>query len=215
MSSHFSDSRDPWYISWPCVQNVPGKNGELSPSGYSLHRGRQTLGCGPVPVREEIVTGPCGNKAKLVKVSRTTDIRNTLRLPLTTTIITMGRSILLRQSKSRSLTESVPWWLTSCNKFACAKHSLFYWGPVRKITPGWNRSAVHKRLPTPGLHPRESGAVSHRAAWVRRIRPGGMTTSPTLLGPVLVWSQQNYLRLLLIVRISVPPGAATPRLSPR
>ena len=21
----------------PCVQNVPGKNGELSPSGYSLH----------------------------------------------------------------------------------------------------------------------------------------------------------------------------------
>ena len=30
--------------------------------------------------------------------------------------------------------------------------------------------------------------------------PGGATTSPTLLGPVLVWSQQNYLRLLLIVR---------------
>jgi len=21
----------------PCIQNVPGKNGELSPSGYSLH----------------------------------------------------------------------------------------------------------------------------------------------------------------------------------
>ena len=30
--------------------------------------------------------------------------------------------------------------------------------------------------------------------------PGGVTTSPTLLGPVLVWSEQNYLRLLLIVR---------------
>ena len=30
--------------------------------------------------------------------------------------------------------------------------------------------------------------------------PGGVTTSPTLLDPVLVWSQQNYLRLLLIVR---------------
>jgi len=30
--------------------------------------------------------------------------------------------------------------------------------------------------------------------------PGGVTTSPTLLGHVLVWSQQNYLRLLLTVR---------------
>jgi len=30
--------------------------------------------------------------------------------------------------------------------------------------------------------------------------PGGVTTSLTLLGSVLVWSQQNYLRLLLIVR---------------
>ena len=32
--------------------------------------------------------------------------------------------------------------------------------------------------------------------------PGGVTSSPTLLGPVLVWSQQNYLKLLLIVRFS-------------
>jgi len=30
--------------------------------------------------------------------------------------------------------------------------------------------------------------------------PGGVTTSSTLLGPVLVWSQQNYLKFLLIVR---------------
>jgi len=44
-----------------------------------------------------------------------------------TAIIPTGRSILLRQSKPRSLTESVPWWLTSYNKFSCAKHSLFYW----------------------------------------------------------------------------------------
>jgi len=34
--------------------------------------------------------------------------------------------------------------------------------------------------------------------------PGGVTTSPTLLGPILVWSQQNYLRLLLIVRYFGP-----------
>ena len=31
---------------------------------------------------------------------------------------------------------------------------------------------------------------------------GGMNTSPTLLGLVLVWSQHNYLKLLLIVRYS-------------
>jgi len=29
--------------------------------------------------------------------------------------------------------------------------------------------------------------------------PGDVTVSPNLLGPALVWSQQNYLRLLLIV----------------
>ena len=43
------------------------------------------------------------------------------------------------------------------------------------------------------LHPRESGQDFVQG-------PGGVTTSPTLHGPVLVLSQQNYLRLLLIVR---------------
>jgi len=76
MSSHFSDPRDHTYVSSATCQNAPGKNCELSPSGYSLH--------------------PSGPK--------------------------------------------------------------FVQGP------------------------------------------GGVTTSPTLLGPVLVWSQQNYSRLLLIVR---------------
>jgi len=42
-------------------------------------------------------------------------------------------------------------------------------------------------------HPRESGPELIQG-------PGGVTTSPTLLGPVLLWSQQNYLRLLLTVR---------------
>jgi len=42
------------------------------------------------------------------------------------------------------------------------------------------------------LHPRESGPEVVQGL-------GDMATSPTLLGPVLVWSQ-NYLRLLLIVR---------------
>ena len=43
------------------------------------------------------------------------------------------------------------------------------------------------------LHPRESGPKFVQG-------PGGVTTSPTLLGPFLVWSQQNYLRFLLIAR---------------
>ena len=38
MSSHLSESRDPSYVSSAMyIQNVPGKNGELSPSGYSLY----------------------------------------------------------------------------------------------------------------------------------------------------------------------------------
>ena len=39
--------------------------------------------------------------------------------------------------------------------------------------------------------------------------PRGVTTSPTLLGPVLLSSPQNYLRLLLTVRFFPP------RLSPK
>ena len=57
------------------------------------------------------------------KVTRTTDARNTLQMPLTI-IISTGRSILLWQSKPRSLTESVPRWPTCCSKFPCAKHSF-------------------------------------------------------------------------------------------
>jgi len=68
------------------------------------------------------------------KVTGTTDMTNTLRVPLEA-IIHTGRSILLRQSKSRSPEELVRWWLTSCNKFACAKHLLYYWAPVRKKMP--------------------------------------------------------------------------------
>ena len=45
------------------------------------------------------------------------------------------------------------------------------------------------------LNPRESGPGV--VQWT-----GGVTTSPTLLGHVLVWNQQNYLRLPLTVRYS-------------
>jgi len=43
------------------------------------------------------------------------------------------------------------------------------------------------------LHPQESGPKFVQA-------PGGVTILLNLLGRVLVWVQQNYLRLLLIVR---------------
>jgi len=63
------------------------------------------------------------------------------------------------------------------------------------------------------LHPQESGPEVVQA-------PGDVTKSPTLLGPVLVWSQQNYLRLQLIVRsfegccpATLPKGTAGTKMS--
>jgi len=43
------------------------------------------------------------------------------------------------------------------------------------------------------LHPRETSLEFVQG-------PGGVTTSTTLFGPVLVCSHKNYLKLLLIVR---------------
>ena len=45
------------------------------------------------------------------------------------------------------------------------------------------------------LHQREGGPEAIQ-------EPGGLTTPPTLLGPVLVWNQHNYLRLVLTHRSS-------------
>ena len=50
-----------------------------------------------------------------------------------------------------------------------------------------------ERLARPVLHPRERDPDVVQGV-------GGMTTSPTLIGPDMVWSQQNYLRLLFVVR---------------
>ena len=52
---------------------------------------------------------------------------------------------------------------------------------------------IDQESPGYSLHPRESGPKVVQG-------PGGVTAPPTLLGPVLVWSQQNYLRFLLIAR---------------
>jgi len=54
------------------------------------------------------------------------------------------------------------------------------------------------------VHPLESG-------------PDGVTTSPTLLGPVLVWKQQNYLKLHVVDGevFRVLLGLLSPRLSPK
>jgi len=64
----------------------------------------------------------------------------------------------------------------------------------------------HKRLARQVLlaKPRESGPEV-----VQRLV--GVTTSPPLLGPVLLWRLQNYVKLLLTVRYSkatLPRGKA-------
>jgi len=57
-------------------------------------------------------------------------------------------------------------------------------------------------------HPRENGPEVVQG-------PGGVTTSLTVFGPVLVWSQQNYLKFLLIVRYFGLPRAAAPATLPK
>jgi len=49
--------------------------------------------------------------------------------------------------------------------------------------PGKNSELSHLGY---SLHPLESG-------------PGGVTLCPTLLGPVLAWKQQNYVKMLLLI----------------
>ena len=58
-----------------------------------------------------------------------------------------------------------------------------------------------------GLNPRESDPKFVQGQ-------GGVTTSLTLLGPVLVWSQQNYLRFLLIAGYFGSSQGCSPRVSP-
>jgi len=57
----------------------------------------------------------------------------------------------------------------------------------------YERSASQKgfRDESCWLHPRQSGP---------EVDQGGVTTAPTLLGPVLVWNQQEYLASLKTVR---------------
>jgi len=84
------------------------------------------------------------------KVTEMTDTRNTLRVTMTT-LITAGQSILLQHSKPRSLTEKVPWWLISCNKFALHQILTILLRAGLQKMPGWNWSAVQTRLPISGL----------------------------------------------------------------
>jgi len=60
--------------------------------------------------------------------------------------------------------------------------------PCVKNVPGKNGELS---LSGYSLNPREIGAKFVQG-------PGGVITSTTLFGPVLVWGQQNYLRFLLI-----------------
>jgi len=82
-------------------------------------RGQQTLCHDPLLAHGRNSYQAMRNQGQIApKVTGTTDMRNTLQVPLTN-IIHTGQSILLQQIKHTTLTESVPWWLTSCNKFAC------------------------------------------------------------------------------------------------
>jgi len=67
------------------------------------------------------------------------------------------------------------------------KSQLHWFGHMSRMSQ--ERLARHVLLATPvGQCPEEP--------------PGGVTTSPFFLGPVLVWSSQNYLELLFTVRYS-------------
>ena len=62
MSSHFSESRDTSYVSSAMYfQNVPGKNGELSPSGYSLYTPWKAAQVAWLHLRPCLVPSWCGN----------------------------------------------------------------------------------------------------------------------------------------------------------
>jgi len=71
------------------------------------------------------------------------------------------------------------------------------WFSSKSRDPSYFDSAICSECPKNdwrnmfySLNPRESGPDVIQG-------PNGVTTSPTLLDPTLVWSQQNYVRLLL------------------
>jgi len=74
------------------------------------------------------------------------------------------------------------------------------------MCPGY--PAIKFGRPGYSLHPLESGPEFVQG-------PDAMTTSPTLLCPIPVWSQQNYLRLQLIVRYFESSYGCCPRDSPQ
>ena len=78
-------------------------------------------------------------------------------------------------------------WMPSHFSSESRDPSYFGFGRVSRMSH--ERLASHVLLATP----RTSGQEVVQG-------PGGVITSPTLIGPVLVWSRQNYLRLLLTVR---------------
>jgi len=78
-----------------------------------------------------------------------------------------------------------PWMSKHFSKFREHNHVSSVMHPECPTKDWWGKSCW--------LNPRDSDSKIVQA-------PGGVTSSPTLLGPVLVWSQQKYLKLLLIVR---------------
>ena len=93
------------------------------------------------------------------------------------------------------------------NHFFESRDTSYVSSPWVQNIPGKNAE-----LTPPGnrLHPSESGPKFVQGS-------GGMATSLTLLGPILVWSQQNWLVDIAVERevLRVLLGLLAPRLSPK
>jgi len=78
-------------------------------------------------------------------------------------------------------------------------------GPLHRIDRSQLRWFSHMSRMSHKRLARQVLLAKHTGKWPRdRLRPSWMTTSSTLLGPVLLGSQQNHLKLLLTVRYSKP-----------
>jgi len=94
---------------------------------------------------------------------------------------------------------------------------------LKSVKPGMSSHFPESRDPSyasSAMHiqnvPRKNGELSPSGYSLHPLESGthGVTTSPTLLCPVLAWNQQNNLKLLLIVRCFGSPGAVSPATLP-
>jgi len=82
---------------------------------------------------------------------------------------------------------------------------------IHKSLPKCSVTPPNREIPALLIRPRnqnDPGKIGEQSCWPHPREsgrdfvhgPGGVSKSPTLLGPVLVWSQRNYHRLLKTLR---------------